>query len=116
MANDYLWDRAGTPDLEIKWLEELLAPLAHDAPLDELRLAKGRRRELARATAQEPLDAAHAGRTKGKMNIFDKRIVGGAALTAAALGLLGVSAVKSHTSSPPPPPSRAATAGSTATP
>jgi hypothetical protein len=103
MASDYLWDRAGTPDLEIKWLEELLAPLAHDAPLDELRLTKGRR-ALARATAQEPVDVAPTrGRTKGTMNIFDKRIVGGAALTAAAFGLLAVSAVKSHVSPPPPP-------------
>ena len=104
MSNDYLWDRAGTPDLEIKWLEELLAPLAHDAPLDELRLAKGRRSELIRATAQEPVEVTHAGRTKGKMNIFDKRIVGAAAVTAAALGLFGVSVVKSHSESHGPPP------------
>ena len=104
MPNDYLWDRAGTPDLETKWLEELLAPLAHDAPLDELRLAKGRRSELMRATAQEPVDATRAGRTKGKMNIFDKRIVGAAAVTAAASALLGVTAWKNHGDSHGPPP------------
>jgi hypothetical protein len=104
MSDDYLWDRAGTPDLEIKWLEELLAPLAHGAPLDELRLAKGRR-DLARATAQEPVDATPTkDRTKGNMNIFDKRIVGAAAVTAAALGLVGVSVVRSHVESRDPRP------------
>jgi hypothetical protein len=107
MSNDYLWDRSGPPDLDIRWLEELLAPLAHDAPLDELRLAKVRRSEPARATAQEPIEAPPAsGRVKGKgkMNFFDKRVISAAALTAAALGLLGVTAYKRHVDSPAPPP------------
>jgi hypothetical protein len=104
MTNDYLWDRSGTPDLDIQRLEELLAPLAHDAPLDELRLAKGRRSELVRATAQEPVEAPASGRAKGKMNLFDKRIIGAATLTTAALGLLGVGAYKRHTNSHSPPP------------
>lgn len=43
-ADDYLWDRTGTPDPELKRLEELLAPLRHDAPLDELRVQRARRR------------------------------------------------------------------------
>lgn len=104
MSDDYLWDRSGTPDLDIKWLEELLAPLAHDAPLDELRLAKGRRGELVRATAQELVEAPAKGRVKGKMNLFDKRIIGAATLTVAAIGLLGVTAYKRHVDSPAPPP------------
>ena len=40
MSDDYLWDRSGSPDREVKTLEDLLAPLGHDAPLDELRLRK----------------------------------------------------------------------------
>jgi len=41
--DDYLWDRSGPADPEVQRLEELLAPLAHDRPLDELRLRKKRR-------------------------------------------------------------------------
>jgi hypothetical protein len=105
MSNDYLWDRSGIPDLDVRWLEELLAPLAHDAPLDELRLAKGRRGEPVRATAQEPMEAPRSsGRVKGKMNILDKRIIGAATLTAAALGLLGVTAYTHHAHRPDPWP------------
>jgi ferric-dicitrate binding protein FerR (iron transport regulator) len=37
MSNDYLWDRSGEPDHDVQRLEDLLAPLAHTAPLDELR-------------------------------------------------------------------------------
>ena len=44
MSDDYLWNRSGTPDPEVERLEKLLAPLAHDAPLDELRVARKRRR------------------------------------------------------------------------
>src|SRR5437868_6645687 len=44
-SDEYLWDRSGTPDPEFKRLEELLAPLRHDAPLDELAIERaGRRR------------------------------------------------------------------------
>lgn len=38
---DYLWDRSGD-DPEVARLERLLAPLAHDAPLDELRRRRKR--------------------------------------------------------------------------
>lgn len=38
-SDDYLWDRSGPADPEIARLEGLMAPLRHDAPLDELRLA-----------------------------------------------------------------------------
>jgi hypothetical protein len=39
--DDYLWDRSGA-DPEVARLEELLAPLKHDAPLDELRVRRRR--------------------------------------------------------------------------
>jgi hypothetical protein len=39
MSDDYLWNRSGD-DPEIAKLEKLLAPLGHDAPLDELRLRR----------------------------------------------------------------------------
>jgi hypothetical protein len=97
MSNDYLWDRSGTPDPDIKWLEDLLAPLAHDAPLDELRLAKARR--PARATPQEPVEAPASGRVKGKMSFFDKRVIGTATITA-ALCLFGGTLYERHASSP----------------
>src|SRR5689334_4919123 len=42
--DDYLWDRSGPPDPDALRLERLLSPLAHDAPLDETRLRRGRRR------------------------------------------------------------------------
>ena len=32
-SDDYLWDRSGPPDPEVQRLEDLLAPLAHQAPL-----------------------------------------------------------------------------------
>lgn len=41
--DDYLWDRSGPPDPDVERLEDLLRPLAHDAPLDELRLRRRRR-------------------------------------------------------------------------
>lgn len=107
MSDDYLWNRGGTPDLDIKRLEELLEPLGCDVPLDELRLAKGRRSEPVRATAHEPIETDHVKtRAKGKMNIFDKRIVGAATLCAAGLGLLGVGAYARRVTSPGPPPYR----------
>jgi hypothetical protein len=43
MSDDYLFDRSGAPDPEVARLEQLLAPLAHDAPLDELRVRRKRR-------------------------------------------------------------------------
>ena len=43
MSDDYLFDRSGKPDPEVERLEKLLAPLAHDAPLDELRVRRKRR-------------------------------------------------------------------------
>src|SRR3984885_3197704 len=101
MSDDYLWNRSGTPDPDIKQLEELLVPLAHDAPFDEVRGSRVRKRELARATAHEPdhlvivdsttTQAPHASRRmKGKMRVLDKRVIGVASLTAAAIALLGV--------------------------
>lgn len=41
-SDDYLWDRGGAPDPDVARLEALLAPLAHQAPLDELRLQRKR--------------------------------------------------------------------------
>lgn len=41
--DDYLWDGSGSVDPEVARLEKLLSPLAHDRPLDELRLQRGRR-------------------------------------------------------------------------
>lgn len=46
MSDDYLWDRSGAPDADVAKLEQLLSPLAHDAPLDELRLRRRRSRTL----------------------------------------------------------------------
>jgi hypothetical protein len=31
MSDEYLWDRSGAPDLDVKQLEELLSPFRHDA-------------------------------------------------------------------------------------
>lgn len=42
--DDYLWDRSGPADPEVQRLEQLLAPLAHDRPLDELRSRRKRSR------------------------------------------------------------------------
>ena len=42
--DDYLWDRSGPADPDVQRLEQLLAPLAHDRPLDEMKLRRGRRR------------------------------------------------------------------------
>lgn len=42
--DDYLWDRSGPADPDVQRLEELLAPLAHDRPLDELKLRRRGRR------------------------------------------------------------------------
>ena len=44
MSDDYLWDRSGPPDPDVQRLEELLSPLRHDAPLDEVRVQRKRRR------------------------------------------------------------------------
>jgi len=43
-SDDYLWDRSGPADPEVARLEELLSPLRHEAPLDELRLRRRRSR------------------------------------------------------------------------
>lgn len=43
MSDDYLWDRSGTPDPDVAKLEGLLSPLAHTAPLDEVRMRRPRR-------------------------------------------------------------------------
>jgi hypothetical protein len=83
--------------------DRLAASFANDALPDELRLAKRRHGELGRATAQEPVAAPPAsGRTKGKMNLFDKRIIGAATLIAAAIGLIGVTVYKRHVDAPAP--------------
>ncbi len=42
--DDYLWDRSGPADPDVQRLEQLLAPLAHDRPLDELALRRKRNR------------------------------------------------------------------------
>lgn len=42
--DDYLWDRSGPADPDVQRLEQLLAPLAHDRPLDELGLRRKRSR------------------------------------------------------------------------
>ena len=42
MSDDYLWNRSGPPDPDVEKLERLLAPLAHDAPLDQLRMRRRR--------------------------------------------------------------------------
>lgn len=42
--DDYLWDRSGPADPDVQRLEQMLAPLAHDRPLDELRLRRPRKR------------------------------------------------------------------------
>src|SRR5512140_2283006 len=41
--HDYLWDKRGA-DPEVARLEELLSPLRHQAPLDELRMRRKRSR------------------------------------------------------------------------
>jgi hypothetical protein len=43
---DYLWDRTGAPDPDVARMEQLLAPLAHDRPLDELRVRRSSRRAV----------------------------------------------------------------------
>jgi outer membrane biosynthesis protein TonB len=107
MSDDYLWNRSGIPDPDTKQLEELLGPLAHDAPLDEVRGSRVRKRELARATAHEQdllvvVDSSTtqvppaSRRMKGKMRFFDKRVIGVASLTAAAIALVGVNVYKRH--------------------
>jgi hypothetical protein len=42
--DDYLWDRSGPADPDVQRLEQLLAPLAHDRPLDEGRRFRRRSR------------------------------------------------------------------------
>jgi hypothetical protein len=107
MSDDYLWSRSGVPDPDIKQLEELLVPLAHHAPFDEVRGSRVRKRELARATAHEPdhlvivdsttTQAPHASRRmKGKMSFLDKRVIGVASLTAAAIVLVSMNVYKSR--------------------
>ncbi len=41
--DDFLWSGTGTPDADIAAMQRDLAPLAHQAPLDEVRLARERR-------------------------------------------------------------------------
>lgn len=43
-TDDYLWDGSGDADPDVAKLEGLLRSLAHDRPLDELRLRRPRRR------------------------------------------------------------------------
>lgn len=43
MSDDYLWDRSGPADPDVARLEEMLSPLRHDQPLDELRVRRKRR-------------------------------------------------------------------------
>lgn len=44
-TDDYLWDGSGDADPDVAKLEELLRPLAHDRPLDELRMRRAKRRK-----------------------------------------------------------------------
>jgi hypothetical protein len=43
VSDDYLWDRSGPVDPDVARLEQLLSPLRHDEPLDELRTRRRRR-------------------------------------------------------------------------
>ena len=43
--DDYLWDGSGDADPDVAKLEQLLRPLAHDRPLDELRMQRAKRRK-----------------------------------------------------------------------
>jgi hypothetical protein len=43
VSDDYLWDRSGPVDPEVARLEQLLSPLRHDQPLDELGMRRRRR-------------------------------------------------------------------------
>jgi ferric-dicitrate binding protein FerR (iron transport regulator) len=43
-TDDYLWDGSGEADPDVAKLEELLRPLAHDRPMDELRMRRPKRR------------------------------------------------------------------------
>jgi ferric-dicitrate binding protein FerR (iron transport regulator) len=43
MSDDYLFDKSGRPDPDVEKLEKLLAPLAHNALLDEVRLRRKKR-------------------------------------------------------------------------
>lgn len=43
---DYLWDRTGSQDRDVARLEQLLAPLAHDRPLNEVRVQRSRKRAM----------------------------------------------------------------------
>lgn len=43
MSDDYLWDRSGAPDPDVKQLEDLLVPLRHAAPLEDVGLRRRRR-------------------------------------------------------------------------
>jgi hypothetical protein len=40
--DDYLWDKSGDADPDVARLEQLLSPLAHTAPLDEVRMHRTR--------------------------------------------------------------------------
>ena len=42
--DDYLWDGSGEADPEVAKLEQLLRPLAHDRPMDEVRMRRPKRR------------------------------------------------------------------------
>ena len=44
--NDYLWDGSGAPDPEVQRLEQLMRPLRHAAPLNELKRPRPRRPRL----------------------------------------------------------------------
>jgi hypothetical protein len=97
-------DERADPPLEtrarVALRARLAATFAHEPSLEQTRDTKPRG-EPARATAREPIVAApKAGRRKGNMNLFDKRIVGAATLTTAALGLLVVTVYNRQGESP----------------
>jgi hypothetical protein len=104
---DFYEDEHADPPLEAKaridLRQRLAASFVHEPPLGHTRLGAHPRGKPTRATAREPVAAPPAsGRAKGKMNIFDKRIIGAATLTAAAIGLIGVTVYKRHVDAPAP--------------
>ena len=64
--DDYLWDGSGDADPDVAKLEQLLRPLAHDRPLDELRMQRAKRRRAPWIVAGIAAIAAAAVLTLGR--------------------------------------------------
>lgn len=89
MSGDYLWDKTGEPEPEVKRLEEALAPLAYkersfEAPAEGAPRASSR----ARPDAPEP-EAARAPKGR-RSSLFARFGMAAAAALGVALGLLGI--------------------------